>query len=464
MAHPDWVLKHKVPNSEIRNFNGKYRIYAITSKWDPEKKRTKKVTLKQIGIINQEFGLIPTGMSRKGKVPKGESKLKSAAPLETNFLDHFEVIEDPRLQRNQLYSVSEILLVTLLAVICGAEGWQDVENYGKLKIDYLRCYLPYACGIPSDDTVRRFFRAINPDHFKEIFSQWVHSIANVVNAKVIAIDGKSNRRTFDGEGNMLHMVSAFATEARVVLAQEKVADKSNEITAIPLLLDMFDVKGHIVTIDAMGCQYAIANKIVGKEGDYIFSLKGNQGSLSEDVELFFNTPATKKTCLEFTNHDKGHGRIETRTCFVSSDIEWLRKEHKNWQTVQSIIMIDSTREVTVRGTTKISHEARYYISSLKSPTPQVALRAIRDHWGIENTLHWTLDMSFNEDYSRIRKENAPHVMAMLRHMALNILQQGKLQQQKHKRQSIKGLRKMCSWDNVTLSELVAKYRHQKESS
>lgn len=458
MAHPDWVLKHKVKNSEIRNFKGKYHLYAITSKWCPEKKRTKKVTLKQIGIIDKEFGLIPTGMSRKGRVPKGESKLKNNIPLETNFLDYFGAIEDPRLQRNQLYTVAEILLVTLLAVICGAEGWQDVENYGKSKINYLRCYLPYKFGIPSDDTVRRFFRAINPDHFKEIFSQWVQCIANVVNAKVIAIDGKSSRRTFDEDGDMLHMVSAFATEARVVLAQEKVSDKSNEITAIPLLLDLFDVKGHIVTIDAMGCQYTIANKIVGKGGDYIFSLKGNQGSLSEDVELFLNSPNTKNTCLSFTDHDKGHGRFETRTCFVSNDVEWLREKHKNWQTIQSIIRIDSTREVTERGVKKATQESRYYISSLKNPTPQVALRAIRDHWGIENTLHWTLDMSFNEDYSRIRKENAPQVMAILRHIALNILQQGKIKQKKFKRQSIKGLRKMCSWDDDTLSELVSKYR------
>ena len=464
MAHPDWVLKHKVPNSEIRNFNGKYRLYAITSKWCPEKKRTKKVTLKQIGIIDKEFGLIPTGMSRKGKVPKGESKLKNEVPLETNFLDHFGAIEDPRLERNQLYTVAEILLVTLLAVICGAEGWQDVENYGKSKIKYLRCYFPYESGIPSDDTVRRFFRAINPDHFKELFSKWVQCIANIVNAKVIAIDGKSSRRSFDGEGNMLHRVSAFATEARVVLAQEKVADKSNEITAIPLLLDLFDVKGHIITIDAMGCQYAIANKIIDKGGDYIFSLKGNQGSLSEDVELFLNTPRTQNTCSTCTDCDKGHGRLETRICFVSNDVEWLRKEHKNWITIQSIIRIDSTREMTEKGVKKITQESRYYISSLKNPTPEVALHAIRDHWGIENTLHWTLDMSFNEDYSRIRKENAPQVMAMLRHMALNILQQGKLQQKKHKRQSIKGLRKMCAWDDDTLSEMVSKYRRQTESS
>jgi predicted transposase YbfD/YdcC len=464
MAHPDWVLKHKIPNSEIRNFNGKYRLYAITSKWCPEKKRTKKVTLKQIGIIDKEFGLIPTGMSRKGRVPKGESKLKGDALLETNFLDHFEVIEDPRMQRNQLYTVSEILLVTLLSVICGAEGWQDVENYGKSKIRYLRCYLPYEHGIPSDDTFRRFFRSINPDHFKEIFSRWVKCIANVAEAKVIAIDGKSNRRTFDGEGNMLHMVSAFSTEARIVLAQEKVADKSNEITAIPLILDMLDVKGHIVTIDAMGCQYAIANKIVDKGGDYIFSLKGNQGSLSADVELFLNTPRFQNACPAITDYDKGHGRLETRTCTVSNDVEWLRNNHEKWKTIQSIIRIDSTREVTQRGSKKITRETRYHISSLKDPTPAVALRAVRDHWGIENTLHWTLDMSFNEDYSRIRKENAPEVMAIFRHMAINILQQGKREEKKHKRQSIKGLKKMCAWDDDVLSEFVKKYRCQPESS
>jgi len=356
--------------------------------------------------------------------------------------------------------VTEILLVTLLAVICGAEGWKDVENYGKSKIKYLRCYLPYENGVPSDDTVRRFFRAINPEYFKDIFSKWVQCIANIANAKVIAIDGKSSRRTFDKDGNMLHMVSAFATEARVVLAQEKVSNKSNEITAIALLLNLLDVKGHIVTVDAMGCQYAIANKIVDKGGDYIFSLKGNQGSLSEDVSLFLGASNGRNTCQIATDYDKGHGRVETRTCFVSSDVEWLQNKHKNWKTVQSIIKIDSVREVSEKAAKKVTQETRYYISSLKDQTPQTALKAIRDHWGIENTLHWTLDMSFNEDYSRIRKENAPHVMAILRHIALNILQQGKLLQKKFKRQSIKGLKKMCSWDDDTLTELVAKYHCQ----
>ena len=459
MAHPDWVLKHKIPNSEIRNFNGKYRLYSITSVWCPEKKRTKKVTLKQIGIIDPDFGLIPTGMSRKGRVPKGESKLKVDLPLETNFLDQFETIEDPRMERNQLYPVSEILLVTFLAVMCGAEGWQDVENYGKSKIDYLRCYLEFRNGIPSDDTVRRFFRSVDPEQFKTIFCEWVRNIAKVVDAKVIAIDGKANRRSFDGDGNMLHMVSAFATEARVVLAQEKVADKSNEITAIPKLLHLLDVKGHIVTIDAMGCQYAIADLIVSKGGDYIFSLKGNQGLLCEDVELFLNDPRFKNAGC--TDYDKGHGRLETRTCIVATDVARLHERHPKWQTINSIIRIDSTREVTVRGEKKFTQESRYHISSLQTPKPEAALQAVRDHWGIENTLHWILDMSFNEDYSRIRKENAPQIMAIIRHIALNLLQQAKLNM---KRQSIKGIRKICSWDNNVLTQIISKQGCQANSS
>ncbi len=455
MALPDWVLKHKVPNSEIRNFNGKYRMYAITSKWCPEKKRTKKVTLRQIGIIDKELGLIPTGMSRRGKVPEGETKLKHNALLETNFLDRFESIEDPRAQKNLMYSVSEIFLVTLLSIICGAEGWQDVENYGKSKIAYLRNYLPFENGVPSDDTVRRFFRSVNPDHFKDIFSKWVNYVAKIAGAKVIAIDGKSSRRTNSEEG-MLHMVSAFATEARVVLAQEKVSNKSNEITAIPLLLDLFDVKGHIITIDAMGCQYKIANKIVSKEGEYIFSLKGNQSLLLEDVKLFLSSDAETKTA---TDYDKGHGRLETRTCYVSADVHWLKKNNENWDSINSIIRIDSTREIK----DKTTNETRYYISSIKDPDPEIILKAVRDHWGIENTLHWTLDMSFNEDYSRIRKGNAPEVMAILRHIALNILQQGKLKQKRFNRQSVKGMRKICSWDDDALKDLISKYTPEQKN-
>lgn len=447
IAHPDWVLKHKIPNTEIRCIRGRYYLYSITSVWCPEKKRTKKKTLKQVGVIDQEFGLIPTGMSRKGRVPKGESKIKNTSPIETNFLDSFTSVEDPRSNRNQLYTLSEILLVTLLAVICGAEGWQDVENYGKAKINYLRQYLDYVNGVPSDDTIRRLFRSINPDIFKHFFCDWVKSIANTVDSKVIAIDGKSNRRTHDGDENMLHVVSAFATEARIVLGQEKVSTKSNEITAIPKLLELLDVKGHIITIDAMGCQYTIANKIVAKGGDYIFSLKGNQGTLSEDVGLYFDTEAHKNTLASNIENDKGHGRIETRECFVCNDVQWLRDMHPKWLTINSIIKVNATREF--KDEAKTTRETRYYISSLKDTTPKAASLAVRQHWGIENSLHWILDMSFNEDYSRIRKGNAPHVMAIIRHIALNLLQRNK-----PKRQSIKGLRKICSWDDSTLTKII----------
>ncbi len=447
MTHPDWVLKHKIPNSEIRCIRGRYYLYGITSVWCPEKKRTKKKTLKQIGVIDKEYGLIPTGMSRKGKIPKGESKIKNTSSLDTNFLDEFEKIKDPRSKRNKLYSIAEILLVTFLSVICGAEGWQDVENYGKSKINYLRRYLDYTNGIPSDDTIRRFFRSINVDNFKQIFCEWIKSLAKVVDAKVIAIDGKSNRRSYDANGKMLHMVSAFATEARIVLGQEKVAEKSNEIKAIPKLIDLLDVKGHIITIDAMGCQYKIANKIIKKEGDYIFSLKGNQESLSEDITLFFNTENHKKVISSCIDYDKGHGRIETRECFVCNDVQWLRDMHPHWSTINSIIKISAKRELK----DKTTEESRYYISSIKDITPPIALKSVRQHWGIENSLHWTLDMSFNEDYSRIRKENAPQVMAIIKHIALNLLQRCK-----PKRQSIKGLRKICSWDDETLAMLISK--------
>ena len=456
MQHPEWALKFKTKGTELRNIRGKYYLYNVTSRRDPITKKTKKITLSQVGTITEEYGLIPTGMKRKGRIPAGESPFKSPPKEEAQFLDSFEKIADPRSSKNQLYSVSEILLVTLCAVLCGAEGWSDVEMYGKTKINYLRQYLDYNNGVPSDDTIRRFYRSINPSVFEELFREWVETLAKKTDSKVIAIDGKCSRHSFDGDGNMLHMVSAFATEARIVLGQEKVSQKSNEITAIPKMLNWLDVKGHIVTIDAMGCQYEIANQIVKKEGDYIFALKGNQGSLAEDVKLYFedNTLYLEDKKLKKTSrhidYDKGHGRLETRECRVTNNVEWLRKRRNNWQTIKSIIEIKSTREINGKAT----KETRYYISSLQNPADKI-LKSIRSHWAIENSLHWVLDMSFNEDYSRIRKKNAPHVIAILRHIALNLLQTAKKNQDHFKRKSIVGLRKLCGWDEKTLASVIA---------
>ncbi|HWY34993.1 MAG TPA: ISAs1 family transposase [Nitrosopumilaceae archaeon] len=366
--------------------------------------------------------------------------------FEISFLDVFGKIEDPRSKRNRLYAISEILFTALCAAICGAEGWQDVEDYGKMKIDFLRKFLPYKNGIPSDDTFRRFFRALNPQHFQELFRTWVKTIQSEQSERVIAIDGKSARHSFDDEKKMLHMINAYATEARLVLAQEKVDEKSNEITAIPQLLEWLDVKGNIITIDAMGCQYEIANKIIAKEGNYIFALKGNQSNLRDDVKTHFDDLETLGKLPAHKDYDKGHGRIEIRTCWVSNDVDWLHKLNPHWSTIKSIIRIDSIREIKE----KKSSETRYYISSLTASCEKI-LASIRSHWAIENNLHWILDMSFNEDQSRIRKENAPQIMAIVRHIALNLLQLTKGQM---KRQSIKRLRKMAGWDDDILTFIL----------
>src|SRR3990167_3396538 len=444
MKHPEWALKFKTKNTELRCIKGRYYLYNITSKWDPLKKRPQKITGKQVGTISEEYGLIPTGMSRKGPIPKGKSPFKEEPKEDSSFCDAFGALTDPRSNRNQLYSVNEILFLTLCSVLCGAEGWQDVEDFGKIKIRFLRQYFDYNHGIPSDDTIRRFYRSVNPTGFETLFREWVQSLAHSTGSSVIALDWKCSRRSFEGERKMLPMISPFCTEVRIVLGQEKVLDKSNEITAIPKMLDWLDVKGHIITIDAMGCQYAIATQILKREGDYIFSLKGNQETLARDVQLYFEDPLLTKP-TSFVDYDKGHGRIETRECWVVTDVKWLHDSHPKWSTIKSLIKIESTREL--KG--KISKETRYYMSSLTLP-PEKILKAIRWHWGIENSLHWILDMSFNEDYSRIRKENAHHIMAIFRHVALNLLQAAKKE-----RQSIKGLRKLCGWDESTLQSVIS---------
>lgn len=447
MAHPDWVLKHKAKGTELRNIRGKYYLYKVTSKWDKVAKKSRKITLGQIGVITEEHGLIPTGEKKRGKIPEGVSVFKNPfreAKAE-GFLDDFGKIEDPRSEKNQLYTVAEILFVTFAAVICGAGGWQDVEDYGKARINYLRQYLDYKNGAPSDDTVRRFFRNIDPEKFEELFRNWVGTIAKKSDVKVIAIDGKTSRHSFDGNGRQLHTLSAFATERRIVLGQEKVFDKTNEITAIPKMLEWLDVSGHIVTIDAMGCQYNIANIILQKGGDYIFALKGNQGSLEEDVRLYFedaSNPDKYDICIDY---DKAHGRIETRECAVSNEVQWFREMHPKWHSIKSIIRIKSTREMTKNTTT----ETRYYISSLDQKADKM-VHNIRSHWAIENSLHWILDMSFGDDASRIRKGNAPHIMAIIRHFAANSLQLLKAAMPKPDRESIVRLRKKCSWDENIL--------------
>ena len=361
----------------------------------------------------------------------------------SKFLDHFGGLEDKRMSGKIVHSVAEIMLVTLCGVIAGADGWEDIQDYGQSKHALLTKLLPYKGGIPSDDTLRRFFRALDPRVFRDAFVSFVRNLLPETAASLIAIDGKTSRHSYDGGTKALHLVSAFATEARVVLAQVATAEKSNEITAIPELLRLLDLNGATVSIDAMGCQRTIAEQIIDGGGQYLLGLKGNQGRLHDDVRLFFDQPPVGTEFLTHEETDKGHGRIETRHCTVSDDVDWLQALH-GWPGLNSIVRIVATRQTGK----KTSTETRFYISS-DAPDPVKMLNNTRSHWAIENTLHYTLDMSFGEDACRIRKDNAPLAIATVRHVALNLLQAVK-----QPRESIKRLRKKAGWDDEILKRIL----------
>ncbi|MGD9153213.1 MAG: ISAs1 family transposase [Gammaproteobacteria bacterium] len=364
------------------------------------------------------------------------------------FLDFFKEIPDHRIDRRKLHGVEEILLVTFCGMIAGCDSWNDLELFGKTKLDYLSKHLPYENGAPSDDTLRRFFRVLDPEVFESCFIKWVRSFQMDMANKIVAVDGKTSRRSFDGDSKPMHLVSAFVSELGITLGQLKTADKSNEITAIPDFLDLLDIAGSVVTIDAMGCQTKIVEKIVDKSADYLIGLKGNQGTLNEDIRLFFKNK--KKGFITETEHDKGHGRIETRQCTVTENIAWLRERHPNWKNLNSIIEVKSQREI--KG--EVAAEIRYYISSLQA-NPEKILNAVRQHWGVENKLHWVLDISFNDDQCRIRKGNAPRNIAIIKKTTLNLLQ---IIKKNKPRVSLKAMRKLAGWDDNFLdSVLMAKF-------
>lgn len=363
------------------------------------------------------------------------------------FLDYFDEIEDPRSEKGKLYSVNEIFLVVICGLICGTESWRDFVIFGNEKLEFLKEYLAFPHGIPSKNTFSRFFAALKPEQFKECFVAWVNSLGLIKN-EVIAIDGKRLCKSFDkaNEKSAIHMVSAFAAEARLVLAQQKVDDKSNEITAIPKLLKLLELKGNIISIDAMGTQKEIAEEIIEREGDYILALKGNHATLHDDVIEYFNDNIGQaSSCMKTIEEvDCGHGRIEVRKCYVTEEVDWLGK--LKFPGMKSIICIDSERTIGE----VISQERRFYISSLLADASKIN-SAIRGHWSIENCLHWSLDVTFNEDNSRIRSKNAAENIAMARHTALNLLQHAKA---KFTNISLKALRKKAGWGNATLAAIL----------
>jgi len=365
------------------------------------------------------------------------------------FIDHFAQLPDPRVERTKLHSLSDILVITLCAVISGAEGWTDIAQYGRAKQEWLETFLDLPNGIPTDDTFRRVFARLDSKAFSRCFAKWTKAIKKRTRGQVVSIDGKCLRHSFDtaAEAAAIQMVSAWAHESRLVLAQQRVDTKSNEITAIPDLLELLDLEGCIVTIDAMGTQKKIAQQVRDKGADYVLALKGNQGLTHEEVKHFFETGMSKGFGdIKVHNHntkDYEHGRTEIRRYYQVDQIDWLLAKD-DWSGLTSIGMMQTER--TEKG--KTTRETHYYLSSIPAGVRRFA-EAVRAHWGIENNLHWQLDISFDEDDSRIRKDRAPENFAIVRHIAINMLQQDTTS-----KVGVKARRKKAGWDNQYLSKIL----------
>jgi predicted transposase YbfD/YdcC len=362
------------------------------------------------------------------------------------FLHHFNDLPDPRQRGKVMYPLDEILLLALLAVLAGADSFVEIARFGCKKRDLLRRFRPFLDGTPSHDHLGDIFAALDAEQFQRCFVAWIAALIGVP-AGVVAIDGKTARRSGGKAGKgAIHMVSAFAAGRRLVLGQVKVAEKSNEIVAIPKLLDMLAVEGAIITIDAMGCQRAIAQKILEKKADYVFGLKGNQGSLREDVDLFIAEQRAKNfadtTISRAETIDADNGRIETRTTTVIHDVDWLRKRH-GWPGLHAVVMVESTRETGGA----IEKDTRFYITSLVMLAHLVG-PVIRSHWAIENSLHWVMDMVFRDDESRVRTNHAPANFTTIKHMACNLLRRPS------SKDSLRVRRKVAGWDDEFLASLV----------
>jgi len=366
---------------------------------------------------------------------------------------HFGKVKDPRKERTRRHKLLDIILIAICGVICGADSWVDIELFGKSKLNWLKTFLELPNGVPSHDTFGRVFAAINPEEFEKGFMEWVQAINELTQGQVIAIDGKQLRGSRDGENgkNAIYMVSAWAVENQLVLGQHKVDEKSNEITAIPKLLKLLEITGCIVTIDAIGTQTKIAKAILDRDGDYLLAVKENQGHLYEDIHDLFEED--QKYDFEEAPYsyaktiNKDHGRIEIRQCWSISDPAYLTtiRGLGRWRGLKSVVMVISERRIGE----KTEQQTCYFITSLESNAEKI-LKAKRSHWSIENKLHWVLDIAFREDHCRVRKDNAPHNFAILRHMALNLLKQ-----EHTVKAGIKAKRLKCGWDTGYLLKVLA---------
>jgi predicted transposase YbfD/YdcC len=358
-----------------------------------------------------------------------------------SLLEYFAAIPDPRIERSKLHSLASILALSLIAVICGADSFVAIEQFGRAKEAWLKTFLDLRNGIPSHDTLGRVLAMLDPKALGEAFRQWIAAVSAFTNGGVIALDGKTLRRSFRERGmGFVHMVSAWSTRNRLVLAQVKTEEKSNEITAIPRLLDLLRIKRCTVTIDAMGCQKEIAKQIVDAEGDYLLAVKDNQPTLSADVAAIFSDARRDRNLLASMSYhetqDTAHGREEIRRCWTTGRVDRI-SQRDEWENLRTLVLVESER--TVDGKTTLEH--RHYISSKQALSAPEAMADVRSHWGIENGLHWVLDLAFREDDCRVRAGHAAENFSVMRHLALNLLKSVK-----GTKVGIKNRRLRAGWD------------------
>ena len=363
------------------------------------------------------------------------------------FMDHFENLTDPRSHINKRHDLHDILFLVVAAILSGAEGWKDIKVFGDLKLDWLRQFRSFEEGIPVDDTIARVISALEPEQFLICFMSWVNELREAGGKDILAIDGKTLRRSHSGHrSSALHMISVWSCQSRLVLGQSRSAGKKNEIETVMALLELLELKGSTVTLDAMSCQKKIAEKIKGKGADYMISLKGNQGHLHQEVQAYFHKTHRDDPALiqagqtETTEAD--HGRIEVRRYHQLAITDWV-SEARQWQGAKSVVEVVRERHIGETLTT----ETQYYLSSLPVE-PQQAAKAIRSHWGVENQVHWVLDVIFKEDDSRIRRENGAENMGMIRRLCMNLARRNT------RKNSMRGRLKNAGWNDSFRAELL----------